>query len=92
MEVEKLTTHDTEPRLQLKQKNQSPQIHNRLVGSVSSLVCCCGFLFFQIFAITLSCFYNMTLALDSKFQVVGVFLGVWVFCLCVCFCLFGGCF
>ncbi|OPJ85819.1 hypothetical protein AV530_013928 [Patagioenas fasciata monilis] len=37
MEVEKLTTHDTEPRLQLKQKNQSPQIHNRLVGSVSSL-------------------------------------------------------
>lgn len=42
IEVEKPTTCDTEPSLQLKQKNHSPQIHNRLVsqtqGFVSSLV------------------------------------------------------
>lgn len=42
MEAEKLTTHDMEPGLQLKQKNHSPQIHNRLgsqtQGFVSSLV------------------------------------------------------
>lgn len=42
VEAQELTTHDTEPGLQLKQKNHSPQIHNRLIsqtqGFVSSLV------------------------------------------------------
>lgn len=38
VEAEELTIHDPEPGLQLKQKNHSPQIHNRLINQTQGFV------------------------------------------------------
>jgi len=45
VEAEKTTTRDTEPGLWLKQKNHSPQIHNRLVSQTQGFIS--SFVFFR---------------------------------------------